>query len=281
MQVGVIFRTLRTTSFVLALPVLLIASYSCGGLVAPTGTEGTEHTGQASSQADAVATPVAGPANPVSCLAWANAVVANTGNVMLNAGALIDSYQPAVGPYGGANTGNAASVEVATTLTNNGGDASRACHAEFGRQSLRYSRPSRSHEPSSRFLGPPGIPEHQHRLGRHHPLPRRLRGREHDVQFFQGAISVSPQGKVRIWVTGNHESRRERCRREPAQPGFSRDKLRLGKRQQQRSAVGAHLCAHMGINLDSTVFGAVIEHRRIFQTPRIPGASTALATVLT
>ena len=279
MQVGVIFRTLRTTSFVLALPVLLIASYSCGGLVAPTGTEGTEHTVQASSQVDAVATPVAGPADPLSCLAWANAVVANTGNVMLNAGALIDSYQPAVGPYGGANTGNAASVEVATTLTNNGG----IVHGLV----TQNSAASLSVIPVP--AGATNLP-----LGSSSPGSLNINTASDDITLspgdyvaaninvnFPGAISVSPQGKVRIWVTGNLNLGGSDVGGNPRNLAFLVTSSGWVNVNSNGALYGLIYARTSGINLDSTVFGAVIEHRRMFQTPRIPGASTALATVLT
>src|SRR6185437_9792441 len=47
------------------------------------------------------------PADPVPCAAWADAVVANTGNVLVGASTLVDSYQSSLGAYGGTNVGSA------------------------------------------------------------------------------------------------------------------------------------------------------------------------------
>src|SRR5688572_25816818 len=59
--------------------------------------------------------------NPVPCSARAAAVIANTSNVIIGRGALVDSFQSSLGAYGGSNVGSAAVVQAATTITNNGG----------------------------------------------------------------------------------------------------------------------------------------------------------------
>ena len=61
-----------------------------------------------------------GSGDPIPCAALSDAIVANSGTVMLNSQVLVDSYQSTLGAYGGSNVGSGALVQAATSITNNG-----------------------------------------------------------------------------------------------------------------------------------------------------------------
>jgi alpha-tubulin suppressor-like RCC1 family protein len=65
--------------------------------------------------------PALAQAGGVPCAALGKAVIGNTGQVLLNANSLVDSYQSSLGPYGGANVGNAGNVQAATQIIVNSG----------------------------------------------------------------------------------------------------------------------------------------------------------------
>jgi hypothetical protein len=235
-------------SGVFALSIGLIASFGCGGRVAPTGDEGTRQAHQASFQAGVAVVP---------CVAWANAVVANTGNVMLNAGALIDSYQPAVGPYGVANTGSAANVEVATTLTNNGGIIHGGVTQNLPAGLSVIPVPT----------GATNLP-----LGSSSPGSLNINTASDDITLgpgdyvaanisvnSPGAIKVSPQGTVRIWVTGSlNLGGNENPNGNPRNLTFLVTSSGVVNVNSNGALYGLIYAPTSGIILDSTVYGAVI-----------------------
>jgi len=143
---------------------------------------------------------VTGP-NPLPCAASGVAVTANSGGVIVNSGARVDSYAASSGPYGGANIGQAGTVRAATTITQNGGVIAG------------------SRIPSSPALlpvvpvptGARALP-----LGASSPGNVSINGAADSISLAPGsyvvanlnlnqpgAIKVQPGGPVRIWVTGN------------------------------------------------------------------------------
>lgn len=62
-------------------------------------------------------TPPAG----VPCTALGRAVIANSGQVLLNSHTLVDSYQSNLGPYGGANIGDHGDIQAASNILQNSG----------------------------------------------------------------------------------------------------------------------------------------------------------------
>jgi alpha-tubulin suppressor-like RCC1 family protein len=57
----------------------------------------------------------------VPCGALGKAIIANSGQVIVNSSTLVDSYQSNLGPYGGANIGNAGNIQAATQVVVNPG----------------------------------------------------------------------------------------------------------------------------------------------------------------
>jgi hypothetical protein len=141
------------------------------------------------------------PADPVPCAAWADAVVANTGNVLVGASTLVDSYQSSLGAYGGTNVGSAAVVQAATTISNNGG----VIHGTL-----------RQHAPAGLAVVPVPAGAKNLPLGARTPGALSIGSAAQSITLAPGnyvaanvnvsapgAINVSPAGQVRIWVTGS------------------------------------------------------------------------------
>lgn len=135
------------------------------------------------------------------CAARASTVVANTTNVIVNAGTLVDSYDSSVGNYGAPNVGAAAVLQAGTTVLRNGGTIkgsviqrapagfpalavpSGATKLPFGASSpgsLNINGPS-----DSLLLSP----------GNYVVRDLNING--------QGTVGIIATGEVRIWVTGN------------------------------------------------------------------------------
>ncbi len=141
------------------------------------------------------------PTDPVPCSAWADTVVANTGNVIVGARTLIDSYQSSVGAYGGTNVGSAAIVQAGTTISNNGG-------VIHGTQ--------KQHAPAGFAVVPVASGVTNLPLGARTPGALNINTAAQSITLAPGnyvaanitvsapgAINVSPPGEVRIWVTGS------------------------------------------------------------------------------
>jgi len=140
-------------------------------------------------------------ADPVPCAAWADAVVANTGNVIVGSHTLIDSYQSSLGAYGGTNVGSAAIVQAATTISNNGG----VIHGTL-----------KPHAPAGLAVVPVAAGAKNLPLGARTPGSLNINSAAQSITLAPGnyvaanitvsapgAINVSPAGQVRIWVTGS------------------------------------------------------------------------------
>src|SRR5580658_3679548 len=140
-------------------------------------------------------------ADPVPCSAWSDTVVANTSSISIEASTLIDSYQSSLGAYGGTNVGNAAIVQAATTIADNGG-------VVHGTQ--------KQHAPAGFAVVPVPSGATKLPLGSSTPGTLSIGSAAQSITLAPGnyvaanvnvnapgAINISPAGEVRIWVTGS------------------------------------------------------------------------------
>jgi hypothetical protein len=166
----------------------LAVSQGCAAAADPNQPEDLEQITQAA------------VADPVPCAAWADTVVANTSNVAIGAGTLIDSYRSSAGAYGGTNVGSAAIVQAATTISNNGGVV---------RGTLKQRAPA-GFAVVPVPVGAKNLP-----LGARSPGWVGIGSAAESITLAPGnyvvtslsinspgAINISPPGQVRIWVTG-------------------------------------------------------------------------------
>lgn len=141
------------------------------------------------------------PTDPVPCAAWADTVVANTSSISIAAGTLIDSYQSSLGAYGGSNVGSAAIVQAGTTISNNGGTIK-------GTQ--------KKNTPGGFSVVPVPAGATNLPLGSSTPGSLSINTAAQSITLAPGnyvaanvnvgapgAITVSPPGQVRIWVTNS------------------------------------------------------------------------------
>jgi hypothetical protein len=167
------------------------------GLLAATSVGCTSSVGEESTLTDQAAAST----DPVPCAAWADAIDANTSNVSIGAGTLVDSFQSSLGGYGGTNVGSAAIVQAATTITNNGG----VVHGTL-----------KPHAPGNFAVVPVPAGAKNLPLGSSSPGTLSINTAAQSVTLAPGnyvatnvnvsapgAINVSPAGQVRIWVTGS------------------------------------------------------------------------------
>lgn len=165
-----------------------VASAGCSAAVDSNEPESVDQVSQAAT------------VDPVPCSAWLTAVDANTSNVSIGAGTLIDSYRSSAGAYGGANVGSAAIVQAATTISNNGG---------IVRGTLRPRTPggfavvpvpsgAKNLPLGARTPGSVGIGSAAESITL---APGNYVAANLNIST-PGAIKVSPPGPVRIWVTG-------------------------------------------------------------------------------
>jgi hypothetical protein len=171
--------------------VLLAAGSGCGSTVED----------EATATIQSAVTAAAATVDPVPCAAWADAVVGNTGGVVVGARTLVDSYQSSAGAYGGANVGSAAIVQAATTITNNGGviHGTLRPHAPAGLAVVPVAAGARNLPLGSRTPGSLNINTAAQSLTL---APGNYVAANITVSA-PGAINVSPAGEVRIWVTGS------------------------------------------------------------------------------
>ena len=170
-------------------------------LLAAAGAGGCSSIGDEDSAATIQSAVTAAPADPVPCAAWADAIVGNTGNVVVGARTLVDSYQSSLGAYGGANVGSAAIVQAATTITNNGGviHGTLKPHAPAGLAVVPVAAGAKNLPLGSRTPGSVTINTAAQSLTL---APGNYVAANVTVSA-PGAINVSPAGEVRIWVTGS------------------------------------------------------------------------------
>jgi hypothetical protein len=141
------------------------------------------------------------PADPVPCAAWSDTVVGNTGNVIVGARTLVDSYRSSLGAYGGSNVGSAAVVQAATTISNNGGviHGTQKQHAPAGFAVVPVPAGAKNLPLGARTPGALTINTAAQSLTL---APGNYVATNVTVSA-PGAINVSPAGQVRIWVTGS------------------------------------------------------------------------------
>jgi hypothetical protein len=172
----------------LGLSVGLLAGASFGCASAVDGESTT--TDQAAASTD-----------PVPCAAWGDAIDANTSNVSIGSGTLVDSYQSSLGGYGGTNVGSAAVVQAATTVSNNGG----VIHGSV-----------KQNAPGGFSVVPVPAGAKNLPLGASSPGSLSIGSAAQSITLAPGnyvaanvnvsapgSINVSPAGQVRIWVTGS------------------------------------------------------------------------------
>jgi hypothetical protein len=174
---------------------LLIAGAAC----APTA-EDAESVAAVQSPTSGVAAVSTASADPVPCAAWGATVVANTSNVIVGAGVLVDSYQSSLGGYGGSNVGSAAVVQAGTTISNNGGviHGTQKPHAPAGLAVVPVAAGARNLPLGARIPGALNINTAAQSITL---APGNYVASTINVSA-PGAINVSPAGEVRIWVTG-------------------------------------------------------------------------------
>src|SRR5579871_1899681 len=165
---------------------------------APTADEAAS---VAAVQSGAASAASAAPADPVPCAAWSDTVVGNTGNVLVGARVLVDSYQSSVGAYGGSNVGSAAVVQAATTISNNGGviHGTQKQHAPAGFAVVPVPTRAKNLPLGARAPGALNISTAAQSITL---APGNYVATSVTVSA-PGAINVSPAGQVRIWVTGS------------------------------------------------------------------------------
>jgi len=192
MKFGTVFRNsafrVSTTFLVVALALQLACNDTSNA------GEDVSRVGQA------VVTAVASTPG-VPCAAWNYAIVANGGDVFLNASSLVDSYQSSSGAYGGTNVSGSAVVVASGSTRSNGGvlNGTGTGNAAAGLLGVPV--------PSTATILP---------LGASLPGALNVNGTSDSITLapgdyvasdvnvnFPGSISISPVGQVRIWVTGS------------------------------------------------------------------------------
>lgn len=137
----------------------------------------------------------------VPCEARGTAVVANTGNVLVNSNSVVDSYRSSDGVYGGYNVLDGAVVQAATSIHLNGGVIAGS----------QITDSAAGLEPLPVALGATNLP-----LGSSSPGSLNITGAGDSIALapgnyvvenlnlnFPGSITISPEGAVSIFVTGN------------------------------------------------------------------------------
>lgn len=139
-------------------------------------------------------------ADPVPCSAWAKTVDANTSNITIGAGTLIDSYQSSLGAYGGTNVGSAALVQAATSIWNNGGVVRGTLKPRTpgGFSVIPIPAGATNLPLGARTPGSVGIGSAADSITL---APGNYVAANFNIGS-PGAIKISPPGQVRIWVTG-------------------------------------------------------------------------------
>lgn len=230
---------------------LLVSAWAGLEACSPSGQQG-EITGQTSQ-----AVTDAGSSDPVPCAAWSYSAVANTGNIMINSPTLIDSYQSSGGAYGGGNVGSSGIVQAATTITNNGG----LIHA--------VQRPN---TPSGFSVVPVPAGAINLPLGSSTPGSLNINIAADSITLapgdyvasninvnFPGAITISPAGPVRIWVTGNlNLGGNENLDGTPKNLAFLVTGSGWVNVNSSGALYGMIYAPTSGINVNSKVFGSVI-----------------------
>jgi hypothetical protein len=253
-------RTTLAGAFVAAsLFTAIVAAFEgCGGAVEPSDTETFGQTHQAVTLSDGGfdATVVTSP-DPVPCAAWSYAAVANSGNAILNAGTLVDSYQSSLGSYGGSNVGSDAVVQAATTITNNGGVVHGILRQNTG---SGFSVVPVAADAKNLPLGSatPGSLNINTAADSITLAPGDYVAANINVNF-PGAIAISSAGPVRIWVTGNlNLGGNENLKGVPRNLAFLVTSSGWVNVNSRGALYGMIYAPTSGVTVNSTVFGTVI-----------------------
>lgn len=139
--------------------------------------------------------------NAVPCAALAEAVVANSGGVILNSQSIVDSYASGIGAYGGSNVGSNAIVQAAASITNNGAvvHGTLVPNSTPGLAAVLVPSGAANLPLGSRAPGSLNINDAASSITL---APGNYVAANINVNF-PGSIAISPAGQVRIWVTGN------------------------------------------------------------------------------
>src|SRR4051812_40241164 len=137
-------------------------------------------------------------ATAIPCSAHTKAVVANSGRIVSSSNSLVDLFQSSKGPYGGANIGANGNVQAATTIVANGGV-------------IRGTQTTGS--PAGLSVVPVPAGAKNLPLGAATPGSLNINNAAQSITLapgnyvaqnlnvnFPGAINLSPEGSVSIWV---------------------------------------------------------------------------------
>jgi hypothetical protein len=199
---------------------------------------------------------VTAPAGSLPCDARAYAITANTGSVIVNSGALVDSYQPSQGPYGGSNIGPNGSVRAATSISNRG--------------VIKGNQVPNS--PAHLAVIPVATGALNLPLGS--PVPGNLNINTSSDSITlapgayvvsnlnvnsPGAINISPQGRVQIWVTGNlNLGGQENPTGLPSNLAFMVNSSGYVNVNSNGQLFGSIYAPTSTVDINSTVYGAVV-----------------------
>ncbi len=197
------------------------------------------------------------PSSLIPCPVQAVAVVANTGNVILNANTLVDSYQSSAGAYGGSNVGAAAVVEAATSVTNNGGVVKGIVRKDTPAGLSVIPVPAGA-TPLPLGSGAPGSLNINIASQSITLAPGNYVAANINVNA-PGAINVSPAGPVNIWVTGSlNLGGNENLYGIPENLTFLVTSSASVNVNSGGAMFGTIYAPSSSVNIDSTVFGSVV-----------------------
>jgi hypothetical protein len=225
-------------------------SFAVGGLVA-CGSDGPvpEGTGRAEQSVSSTA--------GIPCAALRDAVVANTGSVFSNSGTLVDSYHSSLGPYGGTNVGKDGNVVAAMTIFQNGGiiHGSETQRSPSGFVIVPVPTGAVALPLGSRAPGDVNINNAAQSITL---APGSYVARNVNVNF-PGAITISPAGSVRIWVTGGlNLGGNENLNGIPANLEFLVNSAGFVSVNSGGKLFGFIYAPTSGVALNSAVFGGVV-----------------------
>jgi hypothetical protein len=195
--------------------------------------------------------------NAISCGALADAVVANSGGVILNAQTVVDSYQSALGAYGGSNVGSDAVVQAAGSITNHAAAVngilvpqSAAGLATIPVPTGATKLPFGSGTPGSLNINTAGASVTL--------APGNYVAANITVSS-PGSIKISPPGQVNIWVTGTlNLGGSENPNGAPSNLNFFVTSSGFVNVNSGGSLFGLIYAPTSQVNVNSPVFGSVI-----------------------
>jgi hypothetical protein len=192
----------------------------------------------------------------IPCAARGAAVIANTGNIIVNAQGRIDAYDSSRGTYGGANVNSNGVVQAATNILVNGGVIDAIQLPSFAAKLPAAQVPS----------GAIPLP-----LGRRSPGSLNINTTGDSITLspgtyvatninvnFPGAITISPPGQVHIYVTGSlNLGGNENVGGVPENLEFFVTSPGWVNVNSGGSLVGRLYAPTSSVNVNSTVFGSI------------------------